>query len=330
MTEMDAYFDYVNMNLIPRRCIVESRSQCDTSVYIGKHLFALPVVPANMECVIDTKLAIKLASSGHFYIMHRFGGDTREFAATMKAHGLFISISVGINTDSYELLEQLKADCLDPDYITIDIAHGHSESVQNMIKWIRIKFGSSVYIIAGNVSTVDAVHDLEDWGADAIKVGIGPGSACTTYNVTGFGSRDIQASIVGECARAATRALIIADGNIKCPGDIAKSLALGAGLVMIGGMFSALIDSPGNTVELNGMQYKEYWGSASALATGKSTRIEGTKNLMSTKSRTVLEEMVYLKECLQSAISYGGGHDLECFKEIRWILHNTNCFDNRT
>jgi GMP reductase len=313
------YFDYNQMNLIPQKCIVESRSQCDTSVTIGTRRFALPIVPANMECVIDTALAIKLASAGYFYIMHRFGGATLEFCRTMKDRGLPISISVGVGADSYTMLNELVENTIAPDYVTIDIAHGHSSRVQQMIQWIQVNFPRA-YIIAGNVSTADAVRDLEDWGADAIKVGIGPGSACTTYNVTGFGSRGIQASIVGECASVARRAMIIADGGIKDPGDIAKSLALGAGLVMVGGMFSALVDSPGNTVLLDGRQYKEFWGSASVHATGKKDRIEGTKNLLPMKSRTVLEEMGYLTECLQSAISYAGGRDVSCFRVVRWII----------
>jgi GMP reductase len=312
-------FDYNQMNLIPQKCIVDSRSQCDTSVRIGERKFALPVVPANMECVIDTALAIKLASAGCFYIMHRFGNKTLEFSRTMKGLGLPISISVGVGKESYDLLNELLENEINPDYITIDIAHGHSLRVQTMIGWIRSRF-ERTYIIAGNVSTPEAVRDLEEWGANAIKVGIGPGSACTTYNVTGFGSRGIQASVVGQCASVARSAMIIADGGIKDPGDIAKSLALGAGLVMVGGMFSALVDSPGNTVELDGRQYKEFWGSASVHATGKKDRIEGTKNLVPMKSRTVLEEMGYLTECLQSAISYAGGRDLSCFGGVRWIV----------
>ncbi len=313
-------FDYHQMNLVPRLCIVDSRSVCNTGIELGGRRFALPIIPANMECVIDTKLALKLASAGYFYIMHRFANQTLEFAKTMRDHGQLISISVGVGKESYDTLDELKRNDLIPDYITIDIAHGHAPSVQKMIGWIREHLPSHVFIIAGNVSTVEAVCDLEEWGADAIKVGIGPGSACTTYNVTGFGSRGTQASAVADCAAAARRAIIIADGGIKDPGDIAKSLALGAKMVMVGGMFSALKDSPGNTVELDGRQYKEFWGSASVHATGKKDRIEGTKNLVHMKSRSVLEEMSYLTECLQSAISYGGGKDLSCFREVRWIV----------
>jgi GMP reductase len=185
----------------------------------------------------------------------------------------------------------------------------------------------STFIIAGNVSTAAATIDLEAWGADAIKVGIGPGSACTTYVATGFGSRGAQASIVAACAKAKTKesTLIIADGGISEPGDIAKCLALGARMVMIGGMFSSLIDSPGTTIVGNdGRMYKEFWGSASSFQSGKDSRIEGTKKLMLLKNRTILQEMHYIKECIQSAISYGGGSNLECFKYVSYFIKGLN------
>jgi len=316
-------FDFSDINLVPRKCIVDSRSECSTGFKMGKYSFQLPVVPANMECVINDEIAIKLAQAGYFYIHHRFNTDVVEFSKKMKKHGLPISISIGVNDDAYTLMESLFGESLMPDFITIDIAHGHSVKMENIIKYIKsIYIDEKPFVIAGNVSTKEAVRDLEEWGADAIKVGIGPGSACTTFNATGFGSRNIQAAVIQECAKARLNAstLIIADGGIKDPGDIAKSLVLGAGMVMIGGMFSALIDSPGATVSgVDGQLYKEFWGSASVFQSGKKNRIEGTKKLLPLKQRSILEEMEYIKECLQSAISYGGGKDLSCFKDVTWV-----------
>jgi GMP reductase len=314
-------FDYHQMNLIPRKCIVTSRSLCDTSFVLGAHRFKMPIVPANMECVIDRTFAIKLARAGYFYIYHRFS-DTLAFAAEMKSLSLPVSISVGINDEAHTLIDSLAAAGIAPDYVTIDIAHGHAETMREMIQYIKKTF-PGCFVIAGNVATAEATRDLEFWGADAIKVGIGPGSACTTYSATGFGSRGAQASIVQSCARARLKpsTVIIADGGIKEPGDIAKSLALGANLVMVGGMFSSLTDSPGNTVEgADGRVYKEFWGSASSFQSGKTHRVEGTKKLVPMKTHGVLDEMRFLEECLQSAISYGGGRDLECFKGVRFFL----------
>jgi GMP reductase len=315
-------FDYDKVNLIPRMCIVESRSDCDTSVKFGNHTFRVPVMPANMECVINEDLAVKLARNKYFYVMHRFNTDIIKFCKYMIASQLFTSISVGVNNDSYTDISRLVSHNIIPDYITIDIAHGHSIKVKNMIQFIKDKLPST-FIIAGNVSSPEAVEDLEIWGANAIKVGIGPGSACTTYNATGFGSRGAQASVLEGCARAARTSLIIADGGIAHPGDIAKSLVLGATMVMIGGMFSGLTDSPGSIVQgIDGKLYKEFWGSASAHQSNKKNRIEGTKKLVAMKPHGIIEEMKYLEECLQSAISYGGGRDVTVFKDVIYFVKN--------
>jgi GMP reductase len=316
-------FDYESMNLIPKKCIVNSRSECDTSVKFGPHNFHLPVVPANMECVINDDIAIMLAKNNYFYIHHRFDNDIISFCKKMKELHLPISISIGVNEDAYELLKLLNKLLIIPDYITIDIAHGHSVKVEAIIKMIRKEISKDVFIIAGNVSTGEAVRDLELWGANAIKVGIGPGSACTTYTATGFGSRGAQASIVEECVKAKNneKTLIIADGGIKEPADIVKSIVLGADMVMVGGLFSALKDSPGSIVKgTDGLLYKEFWGSASAYQSNKKNRIEGTKKLLRMKSNTILEEISYLKECIQSAISYGGGNNLLSLKIVKYFL----------
>lgn len=315
-------YDFSNINLVPKICVVDSRSECSATTKIGDREFKLPVVPANMECIINDELAIMLAQNGYFYIHHRFNVDALEFSKKMAALNLPISISLGVNSDAYEIMNNLQQNGITPDYVTIDIAHGHSIKMKRILKWIKT-LPNRPFVIAGNVSTPEGVVDLEAWGADAIKVGIGPGAACTTYVATGFGSRGIQASVIKICSEAKQKrhTLIVADGGVKEPGDIAKSLALGASLVMIGGMFSGLKDSPGNTVTgTDGRLYKEFWGSASAFQSGKKNRIEGTKKLVLMKQTGFLEELQYLNECLQSAISYGGGTNLDCFKTLEIIV----------
>jgi len=318
---MISHFDFENMNLMPKKCIVASRSCCDTSVVFGKRTFRLPVVPANMECVINEEIAERLAGEGYFYILHRFTINAVEFAKRMKAKGLFISISIGVGEEAYTLMNDLQNQDLMPDYVTIDIAHGHAVLMEKMLEFMNT-LTPRPFVIAGNVCTVEAVRDLETWGADAIKVGIGPGSACTTYVATGFGSRGIQASVVGQCAEVAQKAVIVADGGIKDPGDIAKAIFMGAKMVMIGGMFSGLVDSPGAVVSVDGRRFKEFWGSASA-AQGKTNRIEGTKKLIPLKERSYLEEMAYVKECLQSAISYAGGNTLDSLRHVNFCIRHT-------
>jgi GMP reductase len=311
-------FDFEEINLQPQKCIVNSRSECNTSVILGKHTFKLPVIPANMECVIDESNAIKLAKDGYFYVMHRFDINPVMFTYKMKGLGLASSISLGVNEDSYKWIDELKSTNVIPDFITIDIAHGHSIKMERMIRYIKENLPKT-FVIGGNVSTPEGVSDLESWGADATKVGIGPGSACTTWPTTGFGSRNCQASTIYSCSLSAKKP-IIADGGIRVPGDIAKSLVLGATMIMVGGMLSGFNDSPGqNIVVVDGKKKKEFWGSASSFQSGKSNRIEGTKILVDYKDRSILDEMTYLTECLQSSISYGGGNDLESLNKVKWI-----------
>jgi IMP dehydrogenase/GMP reductase len=166
-------YHYKDVFLLPKRSIVDSRTEIDTSIVFGNYKFKMPIVPANMKTVIDESLAEWLATNNYFYVMHRFGIDIVEFNKKMKNKGLISSISVGVNKDSYEVIDNISIEH-QPDYITIDIAHGHCEKMRKMIDYIKHKFDTS-FIIAGNVVTKEAVIDLQNWGADCIKVGIGPG-----------------------------------------------------------------------------------------------------------------------------------------------------------
>jgi len=301
-------FDFDDVNLIPKYCIVDSRSECNTSVKFGKHTFNLPVIPANMESVINEDLCIKLAQYNYFYIMHRFGTDNVKFIKKMKSLNLYTSISIGVNDDSYFLLNELINKNLVPDYITIDIAHGHSLKMKNMLDYLKQYFHDT-FIIAGNVCTEEGVEDLDRWGANSIKLGLANGSVCTTSDTTGFGSRNSQASIINRCVPV-TNKPIISDGGIKNPGDIAKAIVLGSSMVMCGSILSAFRDSPGILVEKEGVLYKSYHGSASSLQSNKKNHIEGTNKLIKLSNMTLIDYLEYLKECLQSSISYGGGNKL--------------------
>ncbi|HZH58440.1 MAG TPA: GMP reductase, partial [Metabacillus sp.] len=211
---MENVFDYEDIQLIPAKCVVNSRSECDTAVTLGGHKFKLPVVPANMQTIIDEKIAVYLAENGYFYIMHRFQPETRiSFIKDMNARGLITSISVGVKAEEYDFIKQLAEEQLSPDFITIDIAHGHSNAVIDMIKHIKAHLPKS-FVIAGNVGTPEAVRELENAGADATKVGIGPGKVCITKIKTGFGTGGWQLAALRWCAKAATKP-IIADGGIR-------------------------------------------------------------------------------------------------------------------
>ncbi len=158
--------DYDNVLLLPRKCRVESRAECDTSVEFGSRRFKLPVVPANMKTVLDEPITEWLAANGYFYVMHRFDLDNVAYARRMRDKGLFVSISSGVKPADREVIERLAAEGVGADYITIDIAHGHAESVREMIAFFKQRLPGT-FVIAGIVGTPEGVIDLENWGADA-------------------------------------------------------------------------------------------------------------------------------------------------------------------
>ncbi|HNU10970.1 MAG TPA: GMP reductase [Rubrivivax sp.] len=310
-------FDYDNILLLPRKCRVESRSECDPSVEFGGRRFALPVVPSNMKTVVDEPIARYLASNGYFYVMHRFDLDSVEFARRMREAGLLVSISSGVKAADFEVIDRLVSDGTGADYITIDVAHGHADSVKRAIEYIKTRLPRA-FVIAGNVATPEAVIDLENWGADATKVGVGPGKVCITKLKTGFGTGGWQLSALKWCSRVATKP-IIADGGIRHHGDIAKSVRFGAAMVMVGSLFAGHEESPGATVEVDGRLYKEYYGSASDFNKGEYKHVEGKRILEPIKGK-LAETLREMREDLQSSISYAGGRQLADLKKVNYVI----------
>ncbi|AHZ84572.1 IMP dehydrogenase [Bdellovibrio bacteriovorus] len=190
--------------------------------------------------------------------------------ATKDEHGrLFVGAAVGVGPDSRDRVEALVA--ADVDVLCVDTAHGHSKNVIEMVKYISQKH-KDVIVVAGNVVTADGTQALLDAGAEVVKVGVGPGSICTTRVVAGVGMPQISA--VMECAKVARSRgkTIIADGGIKFSGDITKALALGANSVMIGNLLAGAEESPGETILFQGRTYKVYRGMGSLGAMSKGSK----------------------------------------------------------
>ena len=312
-------FDYSDVRLLPKECIVTSRSEVDVTTTFGNHSFNLPVVPANMSTIINDDLAIELGKRGYFYVMHRFDNSPTELIRKATENNVYSSISVGVKAIDYSNILDVIASGLKPDYVTVDIAHGHAESVFNMIKYLKKHFPET-YVIAGNVGTVEGAIYLENAGADAVKVGIGPGKVCTTAPNTGFGTRDWQLSALEQIANSVNNAEIIADGGIRTTGDIAKSIAFGADMVMIGGMFAGHDENPGDfVVGDDGKSYKIFYGSASEHQKGEKKHVEGKSTLIEYKG-SIWDTLNSIQENLQSSVSYAGGKNLADLNNVEYVL----------
>lgn len=330
---------YSDVSLVPKLSHVQSRSEVDVGCELGNQKFNLPVIPANMKTVISEELARTLSQRSFFYVMHRFDISNYKFVKTAnKEDWRTISISVGVKPDDIECLKKMKKNNLRVDYITIDIAHGHSTLMKCTISEIRKIFGSKTFIIAGNVATQKAVHDLTKWGADAIKVGIGQGSPCTTKDKTGFTMPMFSCML--SCAKDANVPLI-ADGGVKCNGDVAKAMVAGADMVMVGGMFAECLDSPADNItktlqtgfftsepirpnyykpEYKNVSYKRYFGSASQFNKGHSKNVEGIMREVPCNELTYLEKFEEIKMDLQSSVSYAGGNNLNSLLNTEYLL----------
>lgn len=252
--------NYSDIYLVPKYSELESRSQADISVSFLGRKFKAPWIPSNMESVLSIDNARWLSENGYFYIMHRFGNNIRFIIQANHESWKLISISIGVKESDKILIQNIQNSSLRVDVITIDIAHGDHILNIEMISFIK-KTLPNVKIIAGNVCTVEALHRLADAGADAIKVGIAGGGACSTKNMTGF--HIPMFTCVQNCAKHnlgwiespkgsrnlySTQLPIIADGGVRENGDIAKALVAGADMVMAGSMFAACIDAPGENI----------------------------------------------------------------------------------
>lgn len=249
--------------LVPCHSTISSRRHPDlTSRLTKKFKIKTPIIAANMDTVSEVEMCTTMAGLGAVAILHRFMSleeqvrQVKAIQAGVKAHGTPVCASIGVKEDGMKRAQALVD--AGAEVLTLDIAHGDSIMMLETLDYVKKHF-PHVQIIAGNVATPDGVRTLIEHGADAVKVGIGPGSMCTTRIITGCGVP--QLSAVALCVAEARRhdVPVIADGGIKTSGDIVKAFAAGAETVMLGSMLAGCTETPG---EVHGGK-KKYRGMAS-------------------------------------------------------------------
>lgn len=249
--------------IVPKKSDIKSRRDPSLRSQLTKtKQLETPIISANMDTVTEAPMAIAMHKMGGLGILHRFMSieQQAEQVRLVKATGApILSASIGVSGDYKERAEALIQAGVN--LITIDIAHGHSTLMMDTLKWLKDQF-AGLEVIAGNLATPDAAIDLIEAGADAIKVGIGPGSMCTTRIITGAGVPQLTA--IALCAEAAESygVPIIADGGIRTSGDMVKAFAAGANVIMLGSMLSGTIETPGDIIHGK----KQYRGMASKKA----------------------------------------------------------------
>ena len=228
-------YTYDDVFIIPRFSNVATRQDVSTKGFLD---LEVPVISANMDTITGPDMVRVMHDAGAIGALHRFMTIEQNVQAFLDADRCGF-VSVGVNDDSKKRACALYE--VGARKFVIDIAHGHSQNMKDMMGWMRSEFKYGVHIMAGNVTTRTAVRDLESWGANSIKVGVGPGSVCLTKDVTGV-TYPIFSAVL-ECSEFAN-VPIIADGGIKSYGDIAKALGAGASAVMMGGMFAGCDETP--------------------------------------------------------------------------------------
>ncbi len=240
--------------LVPGYNGVRSRQSVSTEAVLGKATLRIPVISANMDSITGADMAIAMAQLGGLGLLHRFMSIEDNIAEFHRARVAGpVGVSIGVTGDSLTRAEALVA--AGADILCVDVAHGHSKMMNQTVRALREKFADNICIIAGNVATYAGADYLAAAGADVIKVGIGPGSVCTTRIKTGFGVPQLTAIL--DC-RKVDRPLI-ADGGIRFPGDAVKALAAGAAYVMVGGLLAGTEETPGEKVMRQNQAGEAVW-----------------------------------------------------------------------
>tara|TARA_B100001741_G_scaffold313030_1_gene317879 strand:+ start:1034 stop:2095 length:1062 start_codon:yes stop_codon:yes gene_type:complete len=262
-----------DVSLVPQHSSIVP-NETITSVELFKNLkLKIPLISSAMDTVTESKMAIAIGKLGGIGVIHRNLSIEKQVQEVRKVKRFKLPVGAAIGVSNHDLDRARKLNKANVDLIVIDTAHGHTNKVSKTIQKIK-KIIKKIPICAGNIATGKAAKFLADSGVDIIKVGIGPGSICTTRLVAGVGVPQLSAVIEVKNALRNKKTKIISDGGIKFSGDLAKAIGAGADAIMIGSLFSGTLESPGKILKRKGKLYKSFrgMGSAGAMAVGSADR----------------------------------------------------------
>jgi GMP reductase len=319
-------YDFKDVLIEPRRSTVGSRAEVDLQRSLHFKCFpqriwnGVPVIAANMDTTGTFEVYKVLAKEKMITAMNKFYtvDDFKNVENVLNPN--YFMVSTGITDADFSRLQTI-LDEIECHWVCIDVANGYMQSLLEFCQRVRKAYPDKI-IVAGNVVTKERVEELLIYGGvDVVKIGIGPGSACTTRVKTGVGVPQISA--VFECAEAAHRlgGYVIADGGITCPGDMSKAFGIGADFVMMGGRFAGHNENPGKIVEKDGKQYKEFYGMSSTHAMEKhygemkKYRSSEGRYLLIPYRGALMDTVNDYLGGLRSACTYVGASNLEVFQK---------------
>ena len=285
-------------------------SEVNTSIKLTKDLkLKIPLLSSAMDTVTESSMAIAIAKAGGIGIIHRNLDIKKQIIEIrkVKKQKLFVGAAVGAGVNEFKRAEEILKENID--MIVVDTAHGHTKKVSEIIKFIKKKKRNKIALCAGNIATPEAAKFLLKLGVDIIKVGIGPGSICTTRLVAGIGVPQLSAilSIRNEIKNKNVK--IISDGGIKYSGDLAKAFAAGADAVMIGSLFAGTDETPGKLIKKGGKLFKSFRGMGSIGAMNKGS----ADRYFQSKQKDISK---YVPEGVEGFARYKGKVDNIIFKLI--------------
>jgi len=276
-------------------------SEVDTSTRLSANLILkIPLLSSAMDTVTESKMAIAIAKAGGIGIIHRNLDIKKQINEIRKVKKLKLLVGAAVGAGPLELKRAKEILKEKVDLIVIDTAHGHSKKVAEIIKIIKKTKTNKTTLCAGNIATAEAAKFLIKLGVDIVKVGIGPGSICTTRLVAGIGVPQLSAILEVKKGVKNNKVKIISDGGIKYSGDIAKALSAGADAVMIGSLFAGSTETPGKLIKKNGKLFKSFRGMGSVGAMNK-----GSADRYFQKKHKDLSK--YVPEGVEGFVKFKGG-----------------------